>query len=237
MKQCDLLMIGGGPAGFSAAVNGRRRNKRVLLVGKEKAVVNCAKPTRSIIIWASPRSAGRIWRPIPEHALAEGVELQEDEIRNFWPEEAGFPGHGKKTVVYGKNGDHRLRHARKRRRSPVRNAWSGKASATVPPVTACFSAGKRCFTFPNWKREKRKPTSLPILRRGLLPSPLQRGIQSVGSPYSSGLWPGGSLAWRGKGDRGGDFGGRIRGGWGLYRSGQPASGQLDAGPGVGKRVH
>jgi len=37
-----------------------------------------------------------------EHALAEGVEFQEDEIRNFWPEEAGFQAMGKEQLYAAK---------------------------------------------------------------------------------------------------------------------------------------
>ncbi|HBR29961.1 MAG TPA: thioredoxin reductase [Firmicutes bacterium] len=96
----DLLIIGGGPAGLSAAVNGRRRNKQVLLVGKE-AVSNKLRQAHRVDNYLGiPQISGaELAAKYREHAVAEGVELKEDEIQNLWSEEGVFQAMGK-TELY-----------------------------------------------------------------------------------------------------------------------------------------
>ena len=55
----DIAVIGSGPAGLSAAVQARARNRSVLVVGGDDRDNPPIKPRASTIIWASPRSAAR----------------------------------------------------------------------------------------------------------------------------------------------------------------------------------
>ncbi|NLW58998.1 MAG: NAD(P)/FAD-dependent oxidoreductase [Firmicutes bacterium] len=103
MEQYDLLVIGGGPAGLSAAVNGRRRNKRVLLVSKEKVSSKLRQAHRvDNYLGFFAISGAELAARYREHAEAEGVEIKDDEIRNFWPEEGGFQAMGKEQLYAAK---------------------------------------------------------------------------------------------------------------------------------------
>jgi len=93
----DLLVVGGGPAGLSAALNARRRNKKVLLVAKE-TISSKLRPAGRIENYpglpgvSSPELAERF----REHAVAAGVEIKKEEVINIQPQESGF-------FVMGKN--------------------------------------------------------------------------------------------------------------------------------------
>ena len=55
----DIAVIGSGPAGLSAAVQARARNRSVLVVGGDDRDNPLYKTPRIDIIWVSPKSAAR----------------------------------------------------------------------------------------------------------------------------------------------------------------------------------
>lgn len=99
----DLLVVGSGPAGLSAAVNARRRNKQVVVVGKE-LYSNKLKQAHLVDNYLGiPQVKGLdLAAKYREHAVAEGVALNTDELLNLWAEEDGFQGMGKNELYQAK---------------------------------------------------------------------------------------------------------------------------------------
>ncbi|HHU50488.1 MAG TPA: NAD(P)/FAD-dependent oxidoreductase [Firmicutes bacterium] len=92
----DILIVGGGPAGYSAAINGRRRNKRVALVSKEPVSSRLRQAHRvDNYLGLAEISGAEMAEKFRQHAVREGVEIKEDEILNLWQEEEVFYGLGK----------------------------------------------------------------------------------------------------------------------------------------------
>jgi thioredoxin reductase (NADPH) len=93
----ELLVIGGGPAGLSAAINARRRDKRVLLLAKE-AISSKLRPAGRIENYPGlPGVSGpELAERFREHAAAAGAEIRQEEIISVQPGENGF-------FVIGKN--------------------------------------------------------------------------------------------------------------------------------------
>jgi len=102
----DILIIGGGPAGYSAAINGRRRNKEVALVSKEQ-MSNRLRQAHQVdnYLGLAEISGAEMGKKFRLHAVREGVEIKEDEVLNLWQEDQSFHGLGKneqyeaKTVI------------------------------------------------------------------------------------------------------------------------------------------
>ena len=93
----DLLVIGGGPAGLSAALNARRRNKRVLLAAKE-TISSKLRPAGRIENYPGlPGVSGpELAERFREHAVATGVEIRKEDVLNLQRGKDGF-------FVMGKN--------------------------------------------------------------------------------------------------------------------------------------
>lgn len=80
----DILVVGGGPAGLSAAVNARRRNKRVGVIGKEVMSSKLWQAHRIENYLGIPGVSGQeLANAMRNYAEAEGVELIRDEIQNI----------------------------------------------------------------------------------------------------------------------------------------------------------
>lgn len=103
METKDLMIIGGGPAGLSAAINARRRNKEVVLIGKEKI---------SSKLWQAPHvmnylgfdniSGLDLAGKMRQHALDQGTEIVQDEIQNLWSEDNLFTAMGREAQYMAK---------------------------------------------------------------------------------------------------------------------------------------
>lgn len=80
----DIAVIGGGPAGLSAAVNARRRNKKVVLISKED---QSSKLTQAHLIdnyLGLPGISGpELARRMKEHALSLGTIFLKDEVQSL----------------------------------------------------------------------------------------------------------------------------------------------------------
>ncbi|NLW56383.1 MAG: NAD(P)/FAD-dependent oxidoreductase [Firmicutes bacterium] len=99
----DILVVGSGPAGLSAAVNARRRNKQVLVVGKEMHSNKLRQAHRVDNYLGIPQIKGLdLAAKYREHAQDEGVELKTDELLNLWVEKDGFQGMGKNVLYQAK---------------------------------------------------------------------------------------------------------------------------------------
>lgn len=98
MDLMDIMIVGGGPAGLSAAVNARRRGKKTLLISKEKI---------SSKLWQAPHidnylgvldvSGRELGEKMREHALQQGVVFAQDEIQNLWLEGEAYHGMGRES--------------------------------------------------------------------------------------------------------------------------------------------
>ncbi|HHT48486.1 MAG TPA: NAD(P)/FAD-dependent oxidoreductase [Firmicutes bacterium] len=145
MEPYDLLVIGGGPAGLSAAVNGRRRNKRVLLVGKETVSNKLRQAHRVDNYLGLPEISGvELAAKYRKHAVAEGVDLLEDEIQNLWAEEDVFQAMGKtqlyvaKTVIMATGTPQKVS-------LPGEEELAGKGVSYCATCDGMFFRGKKVF--------------------------------------------------------------------------------------------
>lgn len=99
----DVLVIGGGPAGLSAAINAGRRNKKVMVAAKEETS-NKLLPAGRIEnypgLWGlSGRELAERFR---EHAVRNGVEIREEEILHLGQEDKHFLAAGKNGAYEAK---------------------------------------------------------------------------------------------------------------------------------------
>ncbi len=96
MNPADLLIIGAGPAGLSAAITARRRNKSVVVVGKEEMSFKLRRAHQvdnypGIPAVSGEELAGRL----REHAMAAGPDFFLDEVQNLSSEGDHFTAFGR----------------------------------------------------------------------------------------------------------------------------------------------
>ncbi|AFV12245.1 thioredoxin reductase TrxB [Thermacetogenium phaeum DSM 12270] len=82
----DILIVGAGPAGLAAAVNGRIRGKRVLLLGAEKGSERLKKaPEIRNYPGFSSVSGEELLERFLNHALDLGAVLETGRVENIYP--------------------------------------------------------------------------------------------------------------------------------------------------------
>ncbi len=79
----DLIVIGGGPAGLSAAMYSRRYNLRTLVIAKDYGLAADAPNIENYPGFISI-SGGDLVRKFMEHAEYYGAEIEMDEVINIW---------------------------------------------------------------------------------------------------------------------------------------------------------
>ncbi len=96
METNDLLVIGAGPAGLSAAIAARRRNKTVSVVGKEELSFKLKRAHRIDNYPGLPGLAGEdLAMRLRAHALEAGALLRLDEVQSLAPSGGGFTAFGR----------------------------------------------------------------------------------------------------------------------------------------------
>lgn len=135
----DILIIGGGPAGYSAAINGRRRNKEVVLVSKEQMSNRLRQAHRvDNYLGLAEVSGTEMAEKFRLHAVREGVEIREDEILNLWQEDQVFHG-------LGKNGQYDARSVILAIGVPQKAAIEGEADFVGRGVSYCATCDGMFF--------------------------------------------------------------------------------------------
>ena len=91
MKSFDLAVIGGGPAGLTAAVYARRAEKSVVVLEKETfgGQITFSPKVENIPGFLSP-SGNEFAEHLVDQALAQGAEMEVCEVTAVTPEEGGF---------------------------------------------------------------------------------------------------------------------------------------------------
>lgn len=98
MKQTDLLIVGAGPAGLSAAITARRRNKTVVVAGKEEYSSKLTSAHQVDNYPGLPAVGGRdLAARLRAHARESGAVLKIDEIQSLSPGDGYYTGYGRHT--------------------------------------------------------------------------------------------------------------------------------------------
>lgn len=86
-----ILVIGGGPAGLSAAINARKRNKEVLVLAKEQISHKLASaPKVENYPGVTEVSGDDLGKRLYEHALAMGVVFRREEAQQVYRDDDVF---------------------------------------------------------------------------------------------------------------------------------------------------
>ena len=96
----DIAIIGGGPAGLSAAVNGCRRNKKTVIISKEDQSSKILQAHLIDNYLGLPQISGaELGRRMKEHALALGTTFVKDEIQSIYREGQNFTLIGRESSI------------------------------------------------------------------------------------------------------------------------------------------
>lgn len=96
----DIVIVGGGPAGLSAAVNARRRNKNVVVISKEEQSSKIVQAHLIENYLGLPGISGsELARRMKEHALALGTVFLKDEIQSLYCDGQGFTMIGRENAI------------------------------------------------------------------------------------------------------------------------------------------
>ncbi len=89
--QYDIVVVGCGPAGMSAAVNGKARNKKVLIVGGELCSPKLYRSHQINNYLGIPGVTGADLRQLfLDHVEQAEVEIEKDKVTSVMPLEEGF---------------------------------------------------------------------------------------------------------------------------------------------------
>ncbi|MGE5598060.1 MAG: NAD(P)/FAD-dependent oxidoreductase [Bacteroidota bacterium] len=103
MDLVDLLVVGAGPAGLSAAITARRRNKSVAVIGKEEISYKLQRAHRVDNYPGLPQLSGtELARRLRDHTRDTGALLYLDEVQ-------GVAREGHDLVAYGRHAEYRGR--------------------------------------------------------------------------------------------------------------------------------
>lgn len=96
----DIAIVGGGPAGLSAAVNACRRNKKVVIISKEEQSSKILQAHLIENYLGLPEISGpELGRRMKEHALALGTSFQKDEIQSLYRDDQKFTLIGRENAI------------------------------------------------------------------------------------------------------------------------------------------
>lgn len=96
----DIAIVGGGPAGLSAAVNARRRNKNVVIISKEDRSSKLAQAHLIDNYLGLPGISGpELAHRMKDHALALGATFKKDEIQSLYRDVQGFALIGRENAI------------------------------------------------------------------------------------------------------------------------------------------
>ncbi len=96
----DIAIVGGGPAGLSAAVNARRRNKKTVLISKEEQSSKIMQAHLIDNYLGLPEISGpELGRRMKEHALTLGTAFLKDEIQSLYQDGQTFTLMGRENAV------------------------------------------------------------------------------------------------------------------------------------------
>jgi thioredoxin reductase (NADPH) len=84
MKMMDVVVVGGGPAALSAALNLKIRNKEFVLLGGNEKVTGLMKaPQIDNYLGLKGISGGELIRSFREHVISMGVEIKKEKAYNI----------------------------------------------------------------------------------------------------------------------------------------------------------
>ena len=98
----DIAIVGGGPAGLSAAVNARRRNKSAIIVSKENDSFKLVQSHRIENYLGLSDTGQELAAKFRAHAESLGVDFIKDEVQSIYQDGALFNLMGRNQMIESK---------------------------------------------------------------------------------------------------------------------------------------